>query len=109
MSTLVNRGPFALVLVLGLGASTGCTPAPSKGGVVSLKDMHANGEADGGDAGEIDADGGGGDMATAGGRHWTDESSPGVDGGNLWSAFNDGNGTVVVAGDYGRILRSSNE
>ena len=99
MPTLVNRASLVLGLALVCG---GCAPTPSKGGVVPLKDMHVGGEEDGGES-----DGGDVDLSGAGGRHWTDESSPGVDGGNLWSAFNDGAGTVVIAGDYGRVLRST--
>ncbi|MEO6950779.1 MAG: hypothetical protein ABI321_03120 [Polyangia bacterium] len=113
MSRLPQRCSFGLVLGLAMSlGGMGCTPGTATGGVVKLKDMDGSG-----DGGNTDTDGGGSmgdggivlvdDMGNPG-RHWTDVSFPIVpDGGNLWNAFNDGTGTVVVAGDYGRVLKST--
>ena len=106
MSSLLPRCALGLLAFSLL--SVGCTPLPSTGGVVKLKDMSAS--ADGADATDGGNPGDGGETNDIGtnGRHWTDVSFPIVpDGGNLWSAFNDGADTVVIAGDYGRILKST--
>lgn len=107
-------GMFSLLSRCALGLltfgflSTGCTPQTSTGGVVKLKDMNASADGDDVTDGGSSEDGGKTNDLGTSGRHWTDVSFPIVpDAGNLWSAFSDGADTVVVAGDYGRILKST--